>query len=150
MLKETTETNMNIPEVLKDIKIKVVRDRSIDGRIGCGNGYRITLENKQGFKFSTQYNDSQYNSQKGNRVNINDVMACLLSDRSCYLSSRDYEDFCNMFGYEPFEDKNYYPYYGTNTKANRAYKGCQRISENLENLLSSENLEKLHEIYQDY
>ena len=66
MLKETTEeeNNMAIPEVLKEIKIKVVRDRSIDGRINCGNGYRITLENKKGYKFSTQYNDSIYNSRK--------------------------------------------------------------------------------------
>ena len=145
---ETTETEL--PEVLKDIKIKVVRDRAIDGRMGCGNGYRVTLENKQGFKFSTQYNDSIYNSRKNNKVLINDIIACLLSDRSCYLSSRDYEDFCAEFGYEPYEEKNYYPYYDTNTKAMRAYRACQRTSQNLEKLLSSEKLEKLHEIYQDY
>ena len=152
MLKETTEeeeNNMAIPKELENIKIKVIRDRSIDDNEGR-NGYRITLENKQGYKFSCRYNDSINNSQKGKKVNINDVIYCLLSDRLCYLSSRDYEDFCSQFGYEPYEEKNYYPYYGINAKANRAYRGCQRISENLEKLLTSESLEKLQEFYQDY
>lgn len=132
------EENMTLPEELNNIKINIVRNRRADGRHGCGNGYRVTLTNLEtGFKFSTTYNDSIINS--GRKPNPNDIIYSLLSDRSCYNSCRDYQDFCDEFGYDLYE-----------RTGQRAWQGCRFISENLDLLLTSETLERLQEIYQDY
>lgn len=134
------EENTTLPEELNNIKISIVRNRRADNRHGCGNGYRVTLQNTMtGYKFSTTYNDSIVNSRADKKPNPNDVIYCLLSDRSCYNSCRDYADFCNEFGYDLYE-----------RAGQRAWQGCKFISENLDLLLTSETIEKLQEIYQDY
>ena len=134
------EEDMTLPQELNNIKINIVRNRKADGRHGCGNGYRVTLQNLQtGYKFSTTYNDSIVNSRANKKVNLNDVIYSLLMAKADFESCRDYQDFCNMFGYDLYE-----------RKGQRAWQGCRFISENLDLLLTSETIEKLQEIYQDY
>ena len=120
------------------LKISVTRNKAIDGRIGCGAGYRVTLTNTEtGYKFSTSYNNSRANGER--KPDVNDIIYCLLSDRSCYNSCIDFNDFVDSFGYENDAKQAY-----------RAFTGCQRTAENLENLLNPEQLEQLSDLYQDF
>ena len=137
---ENKEEDMTLPEELNNIKISICRNRRADGRHGCGNGYRVTLQNLQtGYKFSTTYNDSIVNSGANKRPNPNDVIYNLLMAKADFECCRDYQDFCNEFGYDLYE-----------RKGQRAWQGCRFISENLDLLLTSETIEKLQEIYQVY
>ena len=116
----------------------VTRCRQIDGRNGCGAGYRVTLTNTEtGYKFTTSYNNSRANGEC--RPDINDIIYCLLSDRSCYNSCIDFNDFVDNFGYE-----------NNAKRAYRAFTGCQKTALDLENLLTPEQLEQLSELYQDF
>lgn len=120
------------------LKVNVTRNRAIDGRIGCGAGYRVTLANTEtGYKFTTSYNNSRANGER--KPDVNDIIYCLLSDRSCYNSCIDFNDFVDNFGYENDAKQAY-----------RAFTGCQRTAVNLENLLNPEQLEQLDELYQDF
>ena len=133
------------------IKVTVTRDSKRDYRL-CGLGYRVTLQNiNTGYKFSTGYNDSVANAHAGvTKPDINDILACLVSDRSCYLSTQNFKDFCDSFGYEEYVSVGYYPYITRNREAYRAFTGCRNISENLEILLTSDELEKLETFYEGY
>ena len=130
------------------LKVNVTRNRAIDGRIGCGAGYRVTLANTEtGYKFTTSFNNSRANGER--KPDVNDIISCLLSDRSCYNSCVNFNDFCNMLGYEQYQEDRY-GFLKENTKAKRAFAGCRRTAENFENLLNSEQLEQLDELYQDF
>lgn len=132
------------------IEVRVVRDSKRDYHNECGLGYRVTLKNtKTGFKFNTGYNNSRAAGSKA--PDINDILYCLVSDRSCYLSSGDsYEEFCSEFGYEPYITSNYSGNIIRNRQAYQAFTGCRNIKENLEILLTAEELEQLEEFYQDF
>ena len=132
------------------LKITVVRNKAIDYRI-CGFGYRVTLQNTQtGYKFTTSYNDSIVNSRAGLKPDINDIISCLLTDRSCYLSAPNFSDFCAELGYEKYTENRYTGNIILNRQARRAFEGCRNTAERLETLLNNEQLEYLEEVYQDY
>ena len=132
------------------LKVTVTRNSKKDYTM-CGFAYRVTLQNTQtGYKFTTSYNDSIINSRAGLKPDINDIISCLLADRSCYLSAPNFSDFCAEFGYEEYTESRYTGNIILNRQARRAFEGCRNTAERLETLLNNEQLEYLEEVYQDY
>lgn len=129
-----------VSNLCSDLRMSVTRDHSIDGRMKCGDGYRVTFK-RNGHSFRTQFNNSRYNSEKGILPDIQDILYCLLSDRDAYEFASDYSDFCSEFGYDEYND------YGSrrNKDAVRAFNGCRKIAERINAMFSNEEIDKINE-----
>lgn len=77
-----------------------------------GKMYRIYLSYK-GKKCSFVYHDNYLNE-----VKKTDVIYCFCMDARAYLDSKNFEDFCNNFGYDT-----------DSIKALKTYKACKKQAE---------------------
>jgi hypothetical protein len=109
-----------------------------------GNKYLVTIEynNK---KVSFNFHDNYMN-----KSDKEEFIYCLISDSSCYESTINYDDFCSCLGYEPYEEKSYYPYSGYNKVARAAYNGCKKQYERLHKLFTVDEIEKLQVIFENF
>ena len=141
--------NEKLQEVFRvtpDLKMTVTRNSKIDGRMGCGLGYNVKLQvgNKQ---YTSVYNNSQAEGYKA--PNVEDILYCIISDAHCYESTGSFEGFCDEFGYDKYTE-NRYGYYVVNKDAMKTFNSLERTHIALNRLFTSEQLEKLDEIFQDY
>ena len=146
---KNAQDNKKLQQVFKvvpDLKIYVVRNSKIDGRMGCGLGYNVKLQvgNKQ---YSSKYNNSQANGYK--TPDVEDILYCTIWDAYCYESTGNFEDFCDELCYDRYTE-NRYGYCVVNRKAMRAFNACERTHIALHRLFTSEQIEQLDEIFQDY
>lgn len=123
-------------KVCSTMNLSIKRDVTIDGRMGLGDGYCFCIRNK-GIEYSTEYNDSIMN--KGKKPNLVDAFASVLIDSNCYESCRDYQDFCDMFGYKASEGR-----------ARVAFNGCKRTNRYFHSLFTPSQIEKFQELLRDY
>jgi hypothetical protein len=104
--------------------------------------YSITLTNdKHSYRFN--FGDSIANTEKdGKRNGLTpyDVLACLQEDHS-----EDLKDFCDNYGYDHLDEENYSGNY-VNAKAQTTYHAVKLETDNLRELFTDEELEKLSEI----
>lgn len=94
------------------------------------NTYSVVLKNTDGrykFEFFTSINDTKTNT----KPNEYDILACLNIDYS-----EDFSDFCNLFGYDEYEDKS----------AKKIYKAVQKETQALLKMFNEEQIELLEEI----
>ena len=148
-IKQNSQDNEKLQQVFKvvpDLKIYVVRNSNIDGRMGCGLGYNVKLQvgNKQ---YSSKYNNSQANGYKA--PDVEDILYCIISDAHCYESTGSFEDFCDEFGYDRYTE-NRYGYYVVNKDAMRTFNSLERTHIALNRLFTSEQIGLLEEVFQDY
>lgn len=122
-----------------DVAVHVVRDRSIDGRMGMGDGYQVTIK-RGGMSFKTRYNNSRYASKNGEKPDLKDILHCLISDHDAYIYTQDYSDFCHEFGYEEYS-------YGIrkNRQAFCAFNACRKIAEAIEAMFDGLEIAKIAE-----
>lgn len=132
--------------IVPDLKMTVTRNSKIDGRMGCGLGYNVKLQ-----VFNRSYNTVFNNSQvEGRKIpNPEGILYCTLSDARCYDDTRNFKDFCDEFGYDEWGETRYGEIC-ENKQALRAYNACQRTYEALHRLFTSEQIEQLEEVFQDY
>lgn len=124
--------------------IKTKKEYIEKSSLTSGNTYKVTITyNKKSctMKFHDNYR---------NESDKLDFVMCLLMDSECFESASSYEGFCQDFGYEPYEEKYYYPYYGKNKKSYAIYKACERQYKKLHRLFNDEEIEELQEMLQDY
>lgn len=134
---KNTQDNEYLQKVFSiapDLKMTVTRNSKIDGRMGCGLGYNVKLQvfNRS---YSTVFNNSK---ASGNDIpNPEGIINCILVDARCYDDTGSIENFRREFGYSEYEGL-------------RVYNACQRTYEALHRLLTSEQIEQLEEVFQDY
>ena len=147
--KQNTQDNEYLQKVFSiapDLKITVTRNSKIDGRMGCGLGYNVKLQ-----VLNRSYN-TVFNNSKASGYDIPDpegIINCILVDARCYDDTRNFKDFCDEFGYDRYSE-NRYGDIRENKQALRAYNACQRTYEALHRLFTSEQIEQLEEVFQDY
>ena len=148
-INKNSEDNKKLQEVFSivpDLKMYVVRNSKIDGRMGCGLGYNVKLQ-----VFNRTYN-TVFNNSQASGCSVPDpegIIYCILSDADCYNYSRDFRDFCNEFGYEEYKEDRY-GNYKENTEAKKAFNACKKSYEAINRLFTGEQLEQLREVFQDY
>ena len=101
--------------------------------------YRVILS-VSGRECSFTFHDSHANWQKGagaSKQLIYDALDCYISDAYAYLNSRDFNDFCNEYGYDMETDLK---------TAKMTFEGCHKAYQNLTKLLVWDDIEKLSEI----
>lgn len=101
-------------EVIDNIKIR---------NVGYAEKWKITLRYK-GRQYTFDYTNSVVNF--GKKPSKKDCIYALITDASCYESSRDLRDFAENFGYE------------TRADAERAYKSCARTAEALKRVFGAD------------
>ena len=107
-------------------KIKCKKTNKGKSQMTSGNAFQITLS-YNGKRCGFLFNDNYLNES-----NKNDFVYCLLSDADAYTSSRNFEDFCNMFGYD-----------NDSRKALKAFNGCKKQAEKVRRLFNDEEVETL-------
>ena len=146
---KNTQDNEKLQQVFKvvpDLKIYVVRNSKIDGRMGCGLGYNVKLQvgNKQ---YSSVYNNSQADGYKA--PDVKDILYCILSDAHCYESTGSFEEFCDEFGYDRYTE-NRYGHYVVNKDVMKIFNNLERTYNAINRLFTPEQIEQLDNIFQDY
>ena len=132
--------------IVPDLKMYVVRNSKIDGRIGCGLGYNVKLQvgNRS---YSTVFNNSKASGY--DIPNPEGILSCILLDASIIGYVNNFKDFCLELGYDEWEE-NRYGDIRENKQALRAYNACQRTYEALHRLFTSEQLDELYTVFEDY
>jgi len=111
---------------------------------GCENNYckKYRLElSYNGKKYRFTFHDSIYNYNHNIKLNKLDTIYAVLMDSQSYSSVRSFQEFCDEFGYDIWENQK---------EAKKAYNGCMRAYEALHNIFSDDELEKLQDEFQDY
>lgn len=70
-----------------------------------------------------------------NEPNLVDCLSSLIIDMDAYDNSDNFQDFCNNFGYDSFEDLQ---------KAKKAYKACKKTSKALTRLFTRAEFEEIN------
>lgn len=111
--------------MLEKIKCKKTYLKKSD--LTSGNAYRITLS-YNGKKCGFVFNDNYLNES-----NKDDFVYCLLSDSGCYENSRNFNDFCYMFGYD-----------NNSIKSLNIYKACKKQYEKVKRLFTDKEVQQLN------
>ena len=123
--------------VFDNIIFSALDEEVINNGYGYCQRYEVEL-NYNGKTYTTHFTDSVHAYQNNEELNFKDVMYCLLSDADAYNSCRDIDDFQANFGYEKASE------------LLKAYNGCKETAEAFNEIFTEEELEELHEEFQDY
>lgn len=119
-------------------------------KYGLAWRYDFSISTKKGV-YHAIFTDSINNHNNNILVNLDDILYSWIVDADCFESSQDFDDFCLQFGYD---FKNYDEYdtrYKTGKhQATKAWKGCEHAYRKIITLLTDEQVEKLHDLFQDY
>ena len=113
----------------KDFKLKMTRNRKIDGRLNVGAGWTAKFSNKE-HSFSIPFNNSR--SEFENFPNTDLVIHGVFLDACGYADTQSYSEFCEEFGYDEYEDRKF---------AMKAYKGCKKVYEDLIKMFGEDGFE---------
>ena len=143
---QDNEYLQKIFSIAPDLKMTVTRNSKIDGRMGCGLGYNVKLQvfNRS---YSTVFNNSKASGY--DIPNPEGIINCIVSDARCYDDTRNFEDFCDEFGYDKYS-QNRYGEWIVNKDSMKIFNMLEKTYEALHRLLTSEQIEQLEEIFQDY
>ena len=132
--------------IVPDLKMTVTRNSKLDGRMGCGLGYNVKLQvlNRS---YSTVFNNSKASGY--DIPNPEGILYCILSDARCYDNTGSFEDFCDEFGYDKYS-QNRYGEYIVNKDSMKIFNMLEKTYEAINRLFTSEQIEQLEEVFQDY
>lgn len=117
---------------------------------GLSQKYIFSIATENG-KYTATFTDSIYNYENNITINLDDILYSWIVDADCYSYSRDFDDFCLQFGYD-FKNYDMYDerYKSGKRKAEKVWYGCKYAYEKMTELLTDEQIEKLHDLFQDY
>ena len=105
------------------------RNKSFDGRLGCGAGWLITLSDKN-TKLVIKYNQSI--AKKEEAPTAEEILGSLCTDAYCVIYN-SYNEFCEELGLTQ------------NAQSKNIYKECQRIKNNMLRMFTQDQLDILYE-----
>lgn len=119
-------------------------------KYGLAQRYNFSIITEKG-KYTAIFTDSINHYKNDIPVNFDDILYSWISDADCYRYSEDFNDFCLQFC---FDFKNYdvhdNKYITGKRQAERAYKACKYAYRKMFELLTDEQVDKLHDLFQDY
>lgn len=119
-------------------------------KYGLAWKYDFSITTKKGV-YHAIFTDSINNHNNNIPVNLDDILYSWIVDADCFESSQDFDDFCLQFGYD-FKNYDMYDnrYISGKHQAIKAWKGCEHAYRKIVTLLTDEQAEKLHDLFQDY
>lgn len=133
---------MNNDELFKRAKQFIPGLTIFTKKNGYAREYLFKIKTRLG-TYSGKFTDSICNYLNGFDVNIDDVLNSWLLDANCYENYPNFIDFCQAFAYEIYDKDE-------NQKAKKSFRGCQKAYNKLQQLLTTEQIEKLQELFEKY
>ena len=117
---------------------------------GLAQRYTFSIITKKG-NYSAIFTDSIHNYKNNILVNFDDILYSWIVDADLYRNSEDFDDFRLQLGYD-FKnyDKHDNKYIVRKSQAEKAYKACKYAYRKMFELLTDEQVDKLHDLFQDY
>lgn len=116
---------------MRGFKMTAVRSYGNDKMWQNCDAWKVVITNPRGQRMTRQYYMGK--GFNGEAPKLEQVMESLITDASCYASSRNVADFHREFGYEEY------------SHALKAYNACKRTAERLETFLTPEEREHFTE-----
>lgn len=121
--------------MLKQVNMSVEYGAPANETFKNSDGWTCTIEYKGNSMEIPFYKGSGHN---GSEPELEEVLNCLFSDAYSVLNASDFEDWANELGYDT-----------DSRQAEKIYKECLKIAEQLENVFG-EDFETINELVQDY
>ena len=119
-------------------------------KYGLAWQYNFSITTNKG-RYAAIFTDSINNHNNNIPVNLDDILYSWIVDADGFESSQDFNDFCSQYGYD---FKNYDEYDSKyrlgKQQAEKAWRGCKHAYNKMIELLTEEQINKLHDIFQDY
>lgn len=122
----------------------------LHSQYGLAQMYSFSIITKKG-SYSATFTDSIHNYKNNISINFDDILYSWVTDADCFRYSEDFENFCLNLGYD-FKNYDIYnnKYITIKRKAEKAYRGCKYAYRKMFELLTDEQVDKLHDLFQDY
>lgn len=119
-------------------------------KYGLAQRYSFSIIAEKG-KYSAIFTDSIHNYKNNISINFDDILYSWIVDADLYRYSEDFDDFCLQYNYD-FKnyDEHDNKYILGKRQAEKAYKGCKYAYRKMFELLTDEQIDKLHDLFQDY
>ena len=119
-------------------------------KYGLAWQYNFSITTDNG-RYAAIFTDSIYNHDNNIKINLDDVLYSWINDAASFEYCKDFDEFCLQYGYD-FKLYNKYDdrYRLGKQQAEKAWNGCKRAYKKMIELLTEEQIAKLHDIFQDY
>ena len=135
---------------IPDLTVTIQKCALHRSKYGLAQIYSFSIITKNG-KYSAMFTDSIHNYKNNITINLDDILYSWIVDVDCFRYSEDFDDFCLQFGYN-FKNYDIYDnkYILGKRQAEKAWKGCKYAYRKMFELLTDEQVDKLHDLFQDY
>ena len=142
----------------EQVKIKILSSAVTPSPFANGmhKQYRLELSNKnnstKSYKFT--FHDSVASYANREKLNKADALYSVLMDMQAYSSTQNFEDFCDEFGYNKWDEyptsdyEDYYLDYDRNSL--EIFNACKKAYDSMRDMFTDEELDQLQEEFQDY
>ena len=112
--------------------------------------YNFSIATNKG-RYTAIFTDSINNHNNNIPINLDDILYSWIVDADSFNYTKDFNEFCLEYGYD-FQQYDEYDnkYRVGKQKAEKAWRGCKHAYNKMIELLTEEEIEKLHDIFQDY
>lgn len=137
-------------EFIPDLDIIVQKSRLSRSKYGLAQKYTFSIITKKG-KYTGIFTDSSYNYKNDVTINLDNILYSWIVDADSFDYSQDFNDFCEQFGCD-FKNYNIHndEYRLRKNKLEKTRKACKYAYRKMTELLTDEQIEELHDLFQDY
>ena len=119
-------------------------------KYGLAWQYNFYITTNKG-RYEAIFTDSINNHDNNIPVNLDDILYSWIVDADSLNYIKDFNEFCLEYGYDfqqydKYDDK----YRIGKQQAEKAWRGCKHAYNKMIELLTKEQINKLHDIFQDY
>lgn len=112
--------------------------------------YLFSITTNMG-RYTATFTDSINNHNNKIPVNLDDILYSWIVDTESFWGFKNFEDFCIQYGYSFIQYDMHDERYKTGKlKAKKAWNGCKEAYKKMHELLTTEQVNKLHELFEGY
>lgn len=153
MMNDLLQNNNLLKQAKKfipDLTITAQRSGLRHNKYVTAERYSFSIITKRGI-YRAIFTDSIHNCKHNISINFDDILYSWIIDADCFEYSKNFDDFCLEFGYD-FKNYDKYDtrYIVGRRQAEKAYRGCEYAYRKMNELLTDIQIERLHDLFQDY
>lgn len=149
-LLQVNEKLKQAKKFIPDLTVVAQKSGLYRNKYGLAWRYSFYITTKKG-TYNAIFTDSIHNYKNNIPINLDNIIYSWIVDADCFRYSQDFDDFCLQYGYD-FKNYDIYDdrYKSGKNKAEKAWKGCKRVYRKMTGLLTDNQIEKLHDLFQVY
>lgn len=137
-------------KIIPGLTVMAQRKELHRNKYGLAWQYYFSITTNKG-RYAAIFTDSINHHDNNIPVNLDDILYSWIVDADCFESSQNFNDFCSQYGYD-FKNYDEYDskYRLSKQQAEKAWRGCKHAYNKMIELLTEEQINKLHDVFQDY